>query len=75
MEEKKKKREEITKERGANDDWEALKIILDELPSLKQRVLHRLRELKDERSSKTSGVTVSKRELQKNKLANQKKGK
>ncbi len=39
------KRKEISKERGAKDDWEALKIILDNLPSLKQRVLHKLREL------------------------------
>ena len=32
--------------KGAKDDWEALKILLDGMPSLKQRVLHKLRELK-----------------------------
>lgn len=39
------KQKEHKKERGSKDDWEALKIVLDELPALKQRVLHRMRAL------------------------------
>ena len=34
-----------TLDRGANDDWEALKLLLDDHPSLKQRVIHKMREL------------------------------
>ena len=47
-------------DRGAKDDWEALKIVLDELPSLKQRVLHKLRELKKRKSD--GDIKVSRKE-------------
>ena len=39
-------------ERVANDDWEAIKILLDAHPSLKQRVLHKLREMKAKKIDK-----------------------
>ena len=35
------------KERGTKDDWESLKVVLESLPALKQRVLHKLRALRD----------------------------
>lgn len=73
MEEQKKKRQEAKKERGSKDDWEALAIIMDEMPSLKQRVLHKIREIKRDRKNKEKGVSVSKRDLQKSKLENKKK--
>jgi hypothetical protein len=34
------------KDRGARDDWEALQIVLQNHPTLRMRVLHRLRALK-----------------------------
>ncbi len=49
MEDKAKKAKEKSDKsasRGAKDDWEAIKLILDDLPSLKQRVLFRIRELR-----------------------------
>ncbi len=48
------------KDNGARDDWEALKIVLDRLPSLKQRVLHRLRELKNKKDKTPKVVKVTK---------------
>lgn len=36
---------ELTK--GAKDDWESIKLILEGMPSLKQRVLHKIREFKN----------------------------
>ena len=47
-------------DRGAKDDWEALKVVLDELPSLKQRVLHKLRELQKRKTD--ADIKVSRRE-------------
>ena len=45
---------------GARDDWEALKIVLDSLPSLKQRVLHKLRELRARKDKVTKTARVEK---------------
>ncbi len=72
----KTKPREMAKERGAKDDWEALKIILDGLPSLKQRVLHKLRELvhknRSEVDKKISAQAQQNyiRELKKNQRSN-----
>lgn len=47
--------------RGAKDDWEALKIVLEDLPSLRQRVLHKLRDLKNKKA-RDNTVKISARE-------------
>lgn len=49
----KEKKDRKQLERGASDDWEAIKLILDGLPSLKQRVLHKLRALKNKEDEQT----------------------
>ncbi|MCB9228477.1 MAG: hypothetical protein H6618_02610 [Deltaproteobacteria bacterium] len=47
-------------DKEARDDWEALKILLDSMPSLKQRVLHKLRELKNRKENEQ--IKVSRKE-------------
>ncbi len=54
-------------DRGASDDWEVIQMILSENPSIRQRVLHRLRALKrqnTERIAKKS-VLISEEQYQK----------
>ena len=43
-----------TNERKGFDDWEVIKIVLDQNPSLKSRVLQKLREMKKEINLKRS---------------------
>ena len=52
---------------GARDDWEALKIVLDSLPSLKQRVLHKLRELRNKKGTGTPKMVKVEKEPEKKK--------
>ena len=46
--------------KGAKDDWEALSLILEALPALKSRVLHKIREFKSRGSEE---IKVNKRDL------------
>ncbi|MBI2603123.1 MAG: hypothetical protein HYW48_08705 [Deltaproteobacteria bacterium] len=57
-----------TNERKGFDDWEVIKIILDQNPSLKSRVLQKLREMKKEINLKRSA------EVKKNTREKEKKG-
>jgi hypothetical protein len=70
QEDQNKKKE---KDRGAKDDWEALKLVLDEHPALKQRVIHKLKSLIEE--GKEEPLKISKKEQRDLKLQNQKKEK
>lgn len=68
----KKEKQEV--DRGAKDDWEAIKIVLDSLPSLKQRVLHHIRSMRD--VQKGVGPKVSLKQQRDDRLKNRgKKGK
>jgi hypothetical protein len=56
-------------ERGTKDDWETLKVILDSMPSLRARVLFKLKDLRsgiDKRREGSSGgsISISKKESQ-----------
>ena len=65
VDKEKKQKIENEKSRGASDDFEAIKIILDSMPSLKKRVFHKLRELKTkEKDKKVSSKEI--RESQRN---------
>lgn len=61
-------------ERGSKDDWEAIKIILDQHPSLKQRVLHKIRAIKDAAKNKHP-TQISIKQQRDFKLQNKKKQK
>lgn len=65
----KKERKEM--DRGAKDDWEAIKIVLDSLPSLKQRVLYHIRAMRD--AKKGEGPKVSLKQQRDDKLKNRNK--
>ena len=52
------------KERGAKDDWEALKIVLDQNPALKQRVLHKMRDLRKQSTLRTTGINITKEQVE-----------
>lgn len=50
-------------ERGTKDDWETLKVILDQSPSLKQRVFYKIRELRNAMNKrKNDGIKISKKD-------------
>lgn len=73
MDEEKKKKAVQEKSRGASDDFEAIKILLDSMPSLKQRVLHKLRELQNKEKEKEIKVTSQElRESQRNQMQKEK---
>ena len=57
-----------TNERKGFDDWEVIKIVFDQNPSLKSRVLQKLREMKKEINLKRSA------EVKKNTREKEKKG-
>lgn len=48
--EKEKRKDRKQLDRGASDDWEAIKLVLEGLPALKQRVLHRIRSMKNKQA-------------------------
>lgn len=45
--------------RGATDDWEALQILLNDNPSLKQRVINRMRALRSIAAQRGLGISIS----------------
>lgn len=50
--------------RGAKDDFEVVKMILEDNPNLRSRVLHKLREIREGRGKADStSVRVSRKEL------------
>lgn len=55
--EQKDKKVKKKDDRGAKDDWEALKIVLDQTPSLKQRVLYKIRQMRN-KPDQNSQVTL-----------------
>lgn len=60
-------------DRGAKDDWEAVKLILDENPGLKNRVLFKLRELRKKAASGNVGYSAKEaKELQRQEQARRK---
>ena len=59
QQEKQKRKERKQMDRGAADDWEAVKMVLEGLPALKQRVLHRIRTMKNKQQDQ---IKVSARE-------------
>ena len=62
-----KEKDKKRADRGASDDWEALQMVLSDNPSIRQRVLHRLRALKrlaDDRRSKKN-ILISEEQYQK----------
>lgn len=58
-------KKEKYKSRGAKDDFEALKIILEDHPNLRSRVLHKLREVREARNQDTTkSVKINRRDLE-----------
>lgn len=49
-------------ERGSRDEWEAIKIILDEQPSLKRRVLQKIRSIKARQNTDDTEREVSQKQ-------------
>ncbi|MDD9950805.1 MAG: hypothetical protein OXT67_04490 [Zetaproteobacteria bacterium] len=64
-EEDKEKEKQLVnpKTKGAADDWEALKMVLESMPPLKSRVIAKLRELRD-KEQRNKKVRVSSQEME-----------
>ena len=61
-------------DRGAKDDWEAIKLVLDEHPSLKQRVLYHIRAMQSQRVE-GGDLGISKKQQREDRLRNKNKKK
>ncbi|MBP6218099.1 MAG: hypothetical protein KA436_05900 [Oligoflexales bacterium] len=61
------------RERGTTDDWETIKVVLDQVPALRQRVMFKLRELRNAMNRRQQGISISKKDTLSFRLSSSKK--
>jgi hypothetical protein len=52
------KEREKNQDRGARDDWEAIKLVIEAFPNLKQRVLRRISELRNRKRDSPINISM-----------------